>query len=101
MTRDEGQLSYALVPGWEQLPPGWSHGDVAGVATDSQDRVYVFNRGEPPGDRLRPRRPLPARPGARASSPAPTASPSRRTWSTALDDADHTVRCFSLDGELR
>ena len=29
---------------WEQLPQGWVHGDVAGIATDSQDRVYVFNR---------------------------------------------------------
>ena len=33
---------------WEQLPSGWSHGDLAGVATDSQDRVYVFNRSEHP-----------------------------------------------------
>src|SRR6266545_6864788 len=44
----EGQFRYELAKGWEQLPAGWHHGDVAGVATDSQDRVYVFNRSEHP-----------------------------------------------------
>ena len=44
----EGPYRYEVVEGWEQLPSGWSHGDVAGVATDSQDRVYVFNRSEHP-----------------------------------------------------
>jgi hypothetical protein len=44
----EGNYRYEVVEGWEQLPNGWSHGDVAGVATDSQDRVYVFNRSEHP-----------------------------------------------------
>lgn len=39
---------YEIAEGWEQLPSGWHHGDVAGVATDSQDRVYVFNRSEHP-----------------------------------------------------
>ena len=36
------------VPGWGQLPEGWSLVEVAGVATDSRDNVYVFNRGEHP-----------------------------------------------------
>ncbi|MCC7371698.1 MAG: hypothetical protein IT306_24990 [Chloroflexi bacterium] len=44
----DGKYRYEVVEGWEQLPAGWSHGDVAGVATDSQDRVYVFNRSEHP-----------------------------------------------------
>ena len=44
----QGDFRYELHEGWEQLPEGWTHGDVAGVATDSQDRVYVFNRGEHP-----------------------------------------------------
>ncbi|HUY33778.1 MAG TPA: peptidyl-alpha-hydroxyglycine alpha-amidating lyase family protein [Pirellulales bacterium] len=43
-----GDFRYQVQPGWEQLPPGWSFVEVAGVATDSQDRVYVFNRGERP-----------------------------------------------------
>ena len=33
---------------WHQLPDGWDLVEVVGTATDSQDRVYVFNRGEHP-----------------------------------------------------
>jgi hypothetical protein len=44
----DGTYRYEVVEGWEQLPAGWSHGDVAGVATDAQDNVYVFNRSEHP-----------------------------------------------------
>jgi len=44
----QGEYRYEVVESWEQLPRGWSHGDVAGIATDSQDRVYVFNRSEHP-----------------------------------------------------
>jgi DNA-binding beta-propeller fold protein YncE len=39
---------FQVVNGWEQLPDGWSHPDVADVAVDADDRVYVFNRGEHP-----------------------------------------------------
>jgi DNA-binding beta-propeller fold protein YncE len=41
-------LQFEVEPTWGRLPPGWSFVEVAGVATDSQDRVYVFNRGEQP-----------------------------------------------------
>jgi len=40
----------------EKLPEGWSLVEVAGVATDSRDRVYVFNRGEHPLMVFDPRR---------------------------------------------
>ena len=43
-----GTLGYVVVEDWEQLPPGWAHRDVAGVATDSLDRVYLICRGEHP-----------------------------------------------------
>jgi len=33
---------------WAKLPPAISWPEVAAVATDSRDRVYVFNRGEHP-----------------------------------------------------
>lgn len=39
-------MSYRVVEGWEQLPDGFHHGDVAGVAVDSADRVYLFTRRE-------------------------------------------------------
>ena len=44
----QGQFTYELAEGWEQIPAGWRHGDVVNVATDSRDRVYVFNRSEHP-----------------------------------------------------
>ena len=44
----QGQFSYELAEGWEQIPARWRHGDVVNVATDSRDRVYVFNRSEHP-----------------------------------------------------
>ncbi len=43
-----GRFRYEALVRWEQLPPGWAFVEVAGVATDSHDRVYVFNRGEHP-----------------------------------------------------
>ncbi len=33
---------------WAKLPPGIGWKEVAGVATDSRDRVFVFSRGEHP-----------------------------------------------------
>lgn len=45
----EGKFRYEVDAGFDQLPKGWQlGGDVPGVATDSQDRVYVFNRSEHP-----------------------------------------------------
>jgi hypothetical protein len=43
-----GRHRYEALERWEQLPDGWCFVEVAGVATDSRDRVYVFNRGEHP-----------------------------------------------------
>jgi hypothetical protein len=43
----EGQYRYEVQADWEQLPDGWVHGDVAGIATDSQDRVYVHPSRRP------------------------------------------------------
>ncbi len=42
------QFGYEADDRWAKLPPGWGWTEVAGVATDSRDRVYVFNRGEHP-----------------------------------------------------
>ena len=37
---------FEVFEGWEQLPPGYVHRDVDGVATDSRDRVYLLTRGD-------------------------------------------------------
>ena len=41
-------LRYEPVIGWEQLPPGFTHPDVAAVAIDSRSNVYLFCRAEHP-----------------------------------------------------
>jgi hypothetical protein len=96
----EGDFRYRLVSDWGELPEGWSLPDVAGIAVDPEDNVYVFNRGEHPlivfdrhGKFL-------------------------RSWGEGVflnphgihlaldgcayltDDGDHTVRKFTWDGRL-
>ena len=43
-----GSLQYELVEGWEQLPAGWKHEDVAAVCTDSSGNVFLYCRGDHP-----------------------------------------------------
>jgi len=42
------ELRYEVVEGWEQLPSGYQHRDVAGVAVDLEDRVFLICRGDHP-----------------------------------------------------
>ena len=37
---------FEVIEGWEQLPEGYVHRDVDGVAVDSRDRVYLVTRGD-------------------------------------------------------
>ena len=48
MPKGRHGLEFEVVEGWERLPEGWSFTEVAGIAVDSRDRVYVFCRGEHP-----------------------------------------------------
>ncbi len=48
MTLGSGKFRYEIAEGWGQLPEGWGMVDGCAVAVDSQDRVYVINRGEHP-----------------------------------------------------
>ena len=43
-----GKFTYTYVQDWAKLPTGQSFGTVSAIATDSQDRVYAFQRAEPP-----------------------------------------------------
>ncbi len=43
-----GRIQYSVVEGWEQLPKDYVHRDVAGVAVDGEDRVYLICRGDHP-----------------------------------------------------
>jgi DNA-binding beta-propeller fold protein YncE len=37
---------FSVNPDWERLPPGYRHADVADVAVDSADRVYLLTRND-------------------------------------------------------
>ena len=43
-----GNYRYKVIENWAQLPDQWSFMDVAGVAVNSKDEVFVFNRGSHP-----------------------------------------------------
>jgi len=43
-----GNFTYEVVESWGMLPTGWTFGPASAVACDSQDRVYVFQRKDPP-----------------------------------------------------
>jgi hypothetical protein len=99
MLQGQGEFRYELHEGWEQLPEGWHHGDVAGVATDANDRVYVFNRSEHPLI-------IYERDGRFVKSwgegvfTRPHGITIHDDVVYLADDSDHTVRKFTLDGVL-
>jgi DNA-binding beta-propeller fold protein YncE len=37
-----------MIDNWGSLPTGWSFGPVSAVAADSKDRIYAFQRKDPP-----------------------------------------------------
>jgi DNA-binding beta-propeller fold protein YncE len=43
-----GDYRYELIENWAKLPQGETFGNASAVATDSQDRVYLFQRKDPP-----------------------------------------------------
>src|SRR5262249_19178394 len=85
---------------WAKLPPGYSWPEVAGVATDSRDRVFVFNRGEHPvmvfecdGKFLRS-----WGEGAFVRPHGITIGPDDSVYCS--DDSGHVVRKFTPEGRL-
>ena len=94
-------MSYGVVEGWEQLPAGYAHRDVAGVAVDLEDRVFLICRGDHPilmyadngkflgswgeGDFT-------------YRTHGITVGPDNSVYCT--DDGNHTVRKFTPDGKL-
>jgi hypothetical protein len=95
-----GGYTYKVVADWAQLPPGWTFKDVAAVAVDSSDRVYVFNRGEHPmivfgrdGNMLNA-----WGEGLFHRAHGLHVGPDETLYCT--DDGDHTVRKCTLDGKV-
>jgi len=96
-----GPLKFDVVEGWEQLPKGYAHRDVAGVAVDSEDRVYLICRGDHPiivydrnGRFLRSW----GEGEFTYRTHGISVAPDENLWCT--DDGNHTVRKFTPDGKL-
>lgn len=94
------RFRYQALAAWQQLPPGWTFVEVAGVATDSRDRVYVFNRGEHPVMVFdRDGRFLASwGEGIFARPHGIFIGPDDSVYCT--DDLEHTVRKFTAEGNL-
>jgi DNA-binding beta-propeller fold protein YncE len=95
-----GRYAYRQVDDWAKLPDGWSFRDVAAVAVDHKDRVYVFNRGEHPmivfdrdGNFLRS-----WGEGVFSRAHGLHIGPDETLYCT--DDGDHSVRKCTLEGEV-
>jgi DNA-binding beta-propeller fold protein YncE len=92
--------AYTVVPGWGQLPEGWSFVEATAVAVDSRDQVYVYNRGAHPvivfdrhGNFLRS-----WGEGLTSRAHGITIGPDDSVWLT--DDGNHTIRQFTAEGRL-
>ena len=92
--------TYEPMPDWAQLPSDLVLGDVAGIAVDDNDRVYMFNRGSHPvvvlsqsGDVLST-----WGQGVFTNPHGASIGPDQCIYLT--DNFDHTVRKFTLDGQL-
>jgi DNA-binding beta-propeller fold protein YncE len=100
VTLGSGRFIYEVNVDWAKLPQGWSFMEVADVAVDSNDNVYVFNRGAHPmivfdrdgnfikswGESVFKR------------AHGVTFGPDGNMW--CADDGDHTIRKCTLDGEV-
>jgi hypothetical protein len=96
----DGRFAYRQVDDWAKLPDGWSFKDVAAVAVDRKDRVYVFNRGEHPmmvfdreGNFLRS-----WGEGLFSRAHGLHIGPDESLYCT--DDGDHTMRKCTLEGKV-
>jgi DNA-binding beta-propeller fold protein YncE len=92
--------TYRELEDWAKLPEGWAFVDAVDVAVDSQDRVYVFNRGEHPvivferdgsfitswGE------------GLFARAHGLTVAPDETLY--CVDDRNHAIYRCTLDGEV-
>src|SRR5215510_1421346 len=90
---------FSADPNWAKRPEGFTWTEVAAVACDSRDRVYVFNRGEHPmmvferdGSFIRS-----WGEGIFARPHGLTIGPDDSLYCT--DDLAHTVRKFTPDGK--
>ena len=85
---------------WGNLPEGWFYKEATAVDVDSNDHVYVFNRGNMPvivfdteGNILRT-----WGEGEFTNPHGVTIAPDDTVW--LVDSADHSIRKFTPEGEI-
>jgi len=100
MSKGPHKIEYEVLEGWEKLPEGWSFVEVAGVAVDSQDRVYVFNRGAHPMIVFDKEGKFLNAWGEGVFTNAHGLYIDRNDHLYCADNFDHTVRKFTADGKL-
>jgi DNA-binding beta-propeller fold protein YncE len=95
-----GAFRYRVTIGWPRVPADMDLVEVAAVATDSQDRAYVFNRGQHPVAVFGPDGELLSRwgQGLFARPHGITIAPDGSVY--FVDDTDHTVKQYSPNGRL-
>jgi DNA-binding beta-propeller fold protein YncE len=96
-----GEHRYRVVENWAKLPDGCNLTDVASVAVDSRDRVYVFNRGAHPMVVLDREGHFITSWGEGLFSRAHGLHIDADDNLYCTDDGDHTVRKCSTDGKVR
>jgi DNA-binding beta-propeller fold protein YncE len=85
---------------WAKIPAGWSFREVAGVATDSRSRVYVFSRSEHPMMVFDPEGEFIESWGEGVFTKPHNVRVSPDDFVFCSDIRDHTVRKFTQGGEL-
>ena len=100
MPTDCRTFGYTANDRWAMLPAGFGWQEVAAVATDARDRLFVFSRGEHALMVFAPDGTLLAEWDASmfVRPHGLTIGPDDEVYCT--DDCGHTVRKFSPDGEL-
>jgi DNA-binding beta-propeller fold protein YncE len=95
-----GDFQYRVIENWAKYPAGYVDNDVAAVAVDKEDRVYLFTRGTIPvlvfdrdGNLLKT-----WGEGTFSRPHGLHAGPDDTIYCT--DDKDHTVRKCTLDGKV-
>ncbi len=96
----EGHYKYEPVTDWANLPVDLVLGDVAGIAVDDKDRVYLFNRGTTPVVVLSQSGEFLSTWGQGIFENPHGASIGPDQCLYLTDNFDHTVRKFTLDGQL-
>ena len=94
-------LRYEVVEGWEQLPKGYAHRDVAGVAVDLEDRVFLICRGDHPIITYDDRGKFLGSWGEgdfTLRTHGITIGPDNSVYAT--DDGNHTIRKYTPGGKL-